>query len=184
MQLRSYPDFMHGDFGMFSRVRRSIESLCLTSGQGKIMLERSAYEVFRNIKLVRMFSSGAYLEEVEIEKIYHYAQIRYWRGKDIVGGQGKREGRWGRGGSWEGVSREKTDERSEKRGGRRKKREREEGEEEKKWEGWRRVTFCVLRREERDKGRKRVGEGGRGVRGGRGEPPCPPLIYVGCPESS
>ena len=30
------------------------------------MQERSAYEVFLNIKLVRIFSSGAYLGEVEI----------------------------------------------------------------------------------------------------------------------
>ena len=32
------------------------------------MLERLAYEVYLNIKLVRIFSSGAYLGEVEIEK--------------------------------------------------------------------------------------------------------------------
>ena len=32
------------------------------------MLESSAYEVFLNIKLVRIFSSGAYLGEVELEK--------------------------------------------------------------------------------------------------------------------
>ena len=32
------------------------------------MQERSVYEVFHNIKLVRIFSSGAYLGEVEIEK--------------------------------------------------------------------------------------------------------------------
>ena len=32
------------------------------------MQERSAYEVFHNIKLVRIFSSVAYLREVEIGK--------------------------------------------------------------------------------------------------------------------
>ena len=32
------------------------------------MQERSAYEVYLNIKLVRIFSSGAYLGEVELEK--------------------------------------------------------------------------------------------------------------------
>ena len=47
------------------------------------MQERSAYEVYLNIKLVRIFSSGAHLGEVEIEKIDHYAKIRYGRGKDM-----------------------------------------------------------------------------------------------------
>ena len=32
------------------------------------MQEASAYEVYLNIKLVRIFSSGAYLGEFEIEK--------------------------------------------------------------------------------------------------------------------
>ena len=32
------------------------------------MQEKSAYELYLNIKLVRIFSSGAYLGEVEIEK--------------------------------------------------------------------------------------------------------------------
>ena len=32
------------------------------------MQERLAYEVYLNIKLVQIFSSGAYLGEVEIEK--------------------------------------------------------------------------------------------------------------------
>ena len=32
------------------------------------MQERSTYEVFLNIKLVRIFSSGAYLGEIELEK--------------------------------------------------------------------------------------------------------------------
>ena len=68
MQLRSNPDFMHGDFETFSRVWRSIESLCLTSGLRKIMQEKSAYGLFLNIKVVRIFSSGANLGEVEIEK--------------------------------------------------------------------------------------------------------------------
>ena len=33
------------------------------------MQETSAYEVYLNIKLVRIFSSGAYLGEFEIEKL-------------------------------------------------------------------------------------------------------------------
>ena len=32
------------------------------------MQERSTYGVFLNIKLVRIFSSGAYLGEIELEK--------------------------------------------------------------------------------------------------------------------
>ena len=68
MQLRSNPDFMQGDFEMFSRVWGSIESLCLTSGLRKIMQERLAYEVYLNIKLVWIFSYGDHLGEVEIEK--------------------------------------------------------------------------------------------------------------------
>ena len=68
MQLRSNLDFMHGDCEMFSHVWRYIESLCLTLRLRKLMQVRSAYEVFLNIKLVPIFSSGAYLGEVEIEK--------------------------------------------------------------------------------------------------------------------
>ena len=64
MQLRSNPDFMHGDFETFSRVWRSIESLYLTSGLRK----KYAREVGIWIKLVRIFSSGAHLGEVEIGK--------------------------------------------------------------------------------------------------------------------
>ena len=69
MQPRSNPDFMQGDFEMFSRVWRSLESLCLTSGLRKKLCKRGRqYEVFLNIKKVRIFSSGAYLGEVELEK--------------------------------------------------------------------------------------------------------------------
>ena len=51
---------MQGDFEMFTRVWHSIESLCLTSELRKIMQEMLAYEVYLNIKLVRIFSSGAH----------------------------------------------------------------------------------------------------------------------------
>ena len=68
MQLRSNPDYIHSDFEMFSRVWRSIESLCLTSGLWKNYAREVGIRVFLNIKLVRFFSFGAYLGEVNIEK--------------------------------------------------------------------------------------------------------------------
>ena len=67
---------MHGNFEMFSRVWRSIEPICTEK-----LCERSAFEDFLSIKLVRISSSGAYLGKVELEKD-HYAVILYGRGED------------------------------------------------------------------------------------------------------
>ena len=68
MQLRSNPDFMHGDFEMFSRVWRSIESLCLTSGLRKNYAREVGIRSVPQYQISPIFSSGAYLGEVELEK--------------------------------------------------------------------------------------------------------------------
>ena len=84
MQLRSNPDFMHGDFEMFSRVWRSIESLCLTSGLRKNYARevgiRSVpqYQISPNFLFWGLFRGGG-----RNRKIDHNAKIRYGRGKDI-----------------------------------------------------------------------------------------------------
>ena len=83
MQLRSNPDFMHGDFEMFSRVWRSIESLCLTLGLRKNYARevgiRSVpqYQISPNFLFWGLFRGG------RTRKIDHYAKIRYGRGKDM-----------------------------------------------------------------------------------------------------
>ena len=83
MQRRSNPDFMHGDFKMFSRVWRSIESLFLTSGLRKnYTIEvgiRSVpqYQISPNFLFSGLFRGG------RTRKIGHYAKIRYGRGKDM-----------------------------------------------------------------------------------------------------
>ena len=83
MQLRSNPDFMHGDFEMFSRVWRSIESLFLTSGLRKNYARevgiRSVpqYQISPNFLFWGRFRGG------RTRKIGHYAKKRYGRGKDI-----------------------------------------------------------------------------------------------------
>ena len=83
MQPRSNPDFMHGDFEMFSRVWRSIESLSLTSGLRKNYARevgiRSVpqYQISPNFLFWGPFRGG------RNRKIDHYAKIRYGRGKDI-----------------------------------------------------------------------------------------------------
>ena len=83
MRLRSNPDFMHGDFEMFSRVWRSIESLCLTSGLRKNYARevgiRSVplYQISPNFLFWCLFRGG------RNRKIGHYAKLRYGRGKDI-----------------------------------------------------------------------------------------------------
>ena len=80
MQLRSDPDFMHGDFEMFSRVWRSIESLCLTSGLRKNYRSevgiRSVphYQISPNFLFLGLFRGG------RNRKIDHCAKIR---GMDI-----------------------------------------------------------------------------------------------------
>ena len=88
---------MHGDFEMFSRVWRSIESLFLTSGLRKNYARevgiRSVpqYQISPNFLFWGLFRGG------QTRKIGHYAKIRYGRGKDIqpkvAGGGG-----WGGGG--------------------------------------------------------------------------------------
>ena len=83
MQLRSNPDFMHGVFEMFSRVWRSIDSLCLTSGLRKNYARevgiRSVpqYQISPNFLFWGPFRGG------RNRKIDHFAKIRYGRGKDI-----------------------------------------------------------------------------------------------------
>ena len=68
MQLRSNPDFMHGDFEMISRVWRPIESLCLTSGLRKKYSREFGIGSVPQYQISPNFSSGAYFGEVEIEK--------------------------------------------------------------------------------------------------------------------
>ena len=83
MQPRSNPDFMQGDFEIFSRVWCSIESLCLTSGLRKNYARevgiRSVpqYNKSPNFLFWGLFRGG------RTRKIGHYAKIRYGRGKDI-----------------------------------------------------------------------------------------------------
>ena len=83
MQLRSNPDFMHGDFEMFSRVWRSIESLFLTSGLRKNYAREVGiqsvpqYQISPNFLFWGIFRGG------QTRKIGHYAKLRYGRGKDI-----------------------------------------------------------------------------------------------------
>ena len=84
MQLRSNPDFMRGDFKMFSRVWRSIESLCLTPGLRKNYARELSirsvpqYHISPNFLFWGPFRGG------QNRKIDHYANIRYRRGKDII----------------------------------------------------------------------------------------------------
>ena len=83
MQPRSNPDFMHGDFEMFSLVWRSTESLILTSRLRKNYARevgiRSVpqYQISPNFLFWGLFRGG------RTRKIGHYAKIRYGRGKDI-----------------------------------------------------------------------------------------------------
>ena len=83
MQPMSNPDFMHGDFEMFSGVWRSIESLFLTAGLRKNYARevgiRSVpqYQISPNFLFWGLFRGG------RTRKIDHYAKIRYGRGKDI-----------------------------------------------------------------------------------------------------
>ena len=69
MQVRSNPDFMHGDFEMFNRVWCSIESLYLTSGLRKNYAREVGIRSLPQYQISpNFFSSGAHLGEVEIEK--------------------------------------------------------------------------------------------------------------------
>ena len=83
MQLRSNPDFMQDDFEMFSRVWRSIKTLCLTSGLRKNYAREVGirtipqYQISPNFLFWGLFRGG------RNRKIAHYAGIRYGRGKDM-----------------------------------------------------------------------------------------------------
>ena len=84
MQLRSNPDFMHDDFEMFSRVRHSIEYLCLTSGLRKQYSREVGirivpqYQISPNYLFWGLFRGG------RTRKIAHYAEIRYRCGKNMT----------------------------------------------------------------------------------------------------
>ena len=67
MQLSSNADFMHGDFYMFSRVWRSIESLCLTSGLRKNYAREVGIRRVPQYQISPIFLFWAYLGEVKIE---------------------------------------------------------------------------------------------------------------------
>ena len=83
MQLRSNPDFMHGDFEMFSRVWRSIESLCLTLGLRKNYARDVGIRSIPQYQISSNFLFWGLFRGVRNRKIDHYAKIRYGRGKDI-----------------------------------------------------------------------------------------------------
>ena len=72
---------MHGDFEIFSRVWRSIESLCpgLRKNYAREVGIRSLpqYQISPNFLFWGLFRGG------RNRKIDHYAKIRYGRGKDI-----------------------------------------------------------------------------------------------------
>ena len=84
MQLRSNPDFMHGDFEMFSRVWRSIESFCLTLGLRKNYARDVGIRSVPQYQISPNFLFWGIFRGVRNRKIDHYAKIRYGRGKDIV----------------------------------------------------------------------------------------------------
>ena len=83
MQLRSNPDFMHGDFEMFSRVWRSIESLFLTSGLRKNYAREVGIRSVPRYQISPNFLFWGLFRGSRTRKIGHYAKIRYGRGKDI-----------------------------------------------------------------------------------------------------
>ena len=67
--------FLQGDFEMFSLVWYSIESLCLTIGLRKNYAREKGV---RSFKSVRIFSAGAYLGDVKLKEIDHYAEIPHY----------------------------------------------------------------------------------------------------------
>ena len=84
MQLRSNPDFIHGDFEMFSRVWRSIESLFLTSGLRKNYAREVSIRSVPQYQISPNFLFRGLVRGGRTRKIGHYAKIRYGRGKDIT----------------------------------------------------------------------------------------------------
>ena len=83
MQLRSIPDFMHGDFDMFSHVWRSIESLCLTSGLRKNYAREVGIRSVPQYQISSNFLFWGLLRGGRNREIGHYAKIRYGREKDM-----------------------------------------------------------------------------------------------------
>ena len=79
MQLRSNPDFMHGDFETFSRVWRSIESLCLTSGLRKKYSREVGIWTVPQYQISPNFLFWGPFREGRNRQIAHYAKIRYGR---------------------------------------------------------------------------------------------------------
>ena len=78
-----HPDFMHDYFEMFSRVRRSIEVLCLTSGLRKNYTREVGIRTVPRYQIRPNFLFWGLLRGGRTRKIAHYAKIRYGRGKDI-----------------------------------------------------------------------------------------------------
>ena len=74
---------MHGDFGMFSRVWRSIESLCLTSGLRKNYAREVGIRSVPQYQISPNFLFWGLLRGGRNRKFDYYAKIRYGRGKDI-----------------------------------------------------------------------------------------------------
>ena len=81
--LRSNPDFMHDDFEMFSRDRRSIEYLCLTSGLRKNYAREVGIRTVPQYQISPNFLFWGPFRGGRTRKIAHYAKIRYGRGKDM-----------------------------------------------------------------------------------------------------
>ena len=74
---------MHGDFEMFSRVWRSIESLCLTLGLRKNYARDVGIRSIPQYQISPNFLFWGLFRGVRNRKIDHYAKIRYGRGKDM-----------------------------------------------------------------------------------------------------
>ena len=68
MQLRFNPDFMHGDFEMFSRVWRSLESLFLTSGLRKNYAREVGIRSVQQYQISPNFLFWDLLGKVELQK--------------------------------------------------------------------------------------------------------------------
>ena len=84
IQLRSKPDFMHGDFEMFSRVWRSVESLCPTSDLRKNYAREVGIRSVPQYHVSPNFLFWGLFRASRNRKLDHYAKILHRRGKDIV----------------------------------------------------------------------------------------------------
>ena len=83
-QLRSNPDFMHRDFEKLSRVWRSIESLCLTSGLRKNHAREIGIQSVLQYQISPNFLFWGLFRGCWNRKIDYYAKLHYGRGKDIL----------------------------------------------------------------------------------------------------